>query len=333
MFQTEPILFLQSFSTELLDLIFIIITSLGDREVVQLLIIVVIFGVDFRKGFVLLHIVIWTAFATGMLKDFFALPRPCYVDSAVRAIGRNITNPTPLKGMGADTFWGLPDNAAIEYVRKHHMGSFGFPSGHTSGAAALWGGLLVLFQKKWLTLFCVLLMILIPFSRLYLGRHFVADIFGGYVLGGFLLVVIYFAFAGKSGKYFLFSGSRLFAFNWKPILLTGYLFGLPLSVMLIFPAYPTYPALLLGLNLGFFLVRLKGLPDDSGTVPRRIMRVIIAGVIFLMTEYVFDRLRLLMPGMGPVFSSAVYPVLFMACFAWIAFETNILLGLMKRERQ
>jgi len=177
MFQTEPILFLQSFSNELLDLIFIAITGLGDREAIQFFIIAVIFGINYRKGFILLQMVIWTAFATDLLKDFFALPRPYYVDSAVRVIGRNL-DPSPLKAMGADSFWGLPDNAAIDYVRTHRMGSFGFPSGHTSGATALWGGILILFYKKWLALVCFLLVTLIPFSRLYLGRHFIADVIG-----------------------------------------------------------------------------------------------------------------------------------------------------------
>lgn len=333
MFQTEPILFLQSFSNELLDAFFVAITYLGDKEPVQFLIIAVIFGIDFRKGFTLLHMVIWTAFATGLLKDFFALPRPYYVDLAVRCIGRNIANPTPLKSMGADSFWSLPDNVAIEYVRMHRMGSFGFPSGHTSGATALWGGLMVLFQKKWLTVVCGLMIGLIPLSRVYLGRHFIADILGGYLLGCFFLLAVYHLFGGRCLKPFLCSGYRRVVLNRMAIMLMAYLFAFPIMLMLIFPAYSAYPAILLGLNLGFFLVRLKDMPDDSGSVFRRIMRVGIAGLIFLMTGYVFELLFTLINWSEPAVLSAVYPICFMACFVWAATETNILLGLMKRGIQ
>ncbi|MBC2717730.1 MAG: phosphatase PAP2 family protein [Desulfobacteraceae bacterium] len=333
MFQTEPILFLQSFSNNLLDTIFIIITGLGDKDMAQLFLIVIIFGIDYRKGFILLHLVIWTAFATSVLKDFFALPRPFYVDSAVRAIGRNVANPTPLKVMGADTFWGLPDNAVIEYVRTHRMGSYGFPSGHTSGTVAMWGGVMFLFQKKWPTLAGGLLLALIPFSRIYLGRHFLADVLGGYMLGGFLLWVIYHVSAGRTAKNFLFSSYHLFASNRETIFLLGYLFGLPFLILLIFRSHSTYPALLLGLNLGFFLVRLKGLPDDSGSVFRRMMRVSVAGLIFLMTDYLLNvAFKTALSG-SSVFIAHARPILLMACFAWAATEINILLGLMKRGKQ
>ncbi len=146
-------------------------------------------------------------------------------------------------------------------------------------------------------------------------------------------MVIYHLFGGKNGIFFRVSGYRRFASSKKNIFLIAYLFGLPFVFMLILPAYSTYPAILLGLNLGFFLVRLKGMPDDSGSVFRRIMRVGIAGLLFLVTGYVFKFLFTLITWPDPAVTSAVYPVCVMACFAWAASEINILLGLMKREMQ
>lgn len=331
MFQTEPILFLQSFSNDVLDFLFLLITALGDREPVQFFVIAVIFGVDLRKGFILAHMVVWTAFATGWAKDFFALPRPYYVDAAVRAIGRDIAA-TPYKGTVASTFFGLPEKTAIEFARWHRMGSFGFPSGHTSGAVALWGGMAVLFQKKWVFLICGLLMVMIPFSRLYLGRHFIADVLGGYALGGVLVFLIYRAvFKRKPFETFLFSGSQLFSVKMEKIVLPLYLFGVPGVLMLMAPSHADYPAMLLGLNLGFFLVRLRGLPDDDGSVVRRFMRVFVAALIFLAVQYLFDLLRMLAPRPYSVIITPVLPAGLMACFIWAAIEMNVRLDLMKRK--
>lgn len=75
--------------------------------------------------------------------------------------------------------------------------SFSFPSGHATSAVALYGFLVYFFlhthrpkKEKWFTLFLSLLTIAsIGFSRLYLGVHFFSDVWGGYLIGAFWLVV------------------------------------------------------------------------------------------------------------------------------------------------
>lgn len=334
MFQTGPILFLQSFSNEFLDFFFIVVTSMGGWEIVAFFTVAVIFGIDLRKGFILLHMVFWTALATVWAKDFFALPRPFHIDAAVRAIGSDMA-PTPFKGTGAETFWGLPDKTAIEFARWYPMGSFGFPSGHTSGAVALWGGLAALFPKKRICLACGLLMVLIPFSRLYLGRHFIADILGGYLLGAAITGIIFRIISRRPAvKHFLFSrqASLSDASKAETRFSIGYLFGLPVLIMLLFPSLAMYPAMLLGLNLGFFFVSLRGVPDGSGSVTHRIMRVCIAVVIFLVAKYLLGQLLHLMPRPIPVIAFIVWPVCLTAAFVWAAVEFGILFGLMKRVK-
>jgi hypothetical protein len=44
-------------------------------------------------------------------------------------------------------------------------------------------------QRRWMWIISALLMILIPFSRIYLGVHFPTDVLGGYVIGGVLLAL------------------------------------------------------------------------------------------------------------------------------------------------
>ena len=72
-----------------------------------------------------------------------------------------------------------------------NVGQTSFPSGHTSIAVAFWGTLMLLFRKRWLSILCISLIILVPFSRIYLGVHFIADVLGGYLIGGLMLWAFY----------------------------------------------------------------------------------------------------------------------------------------------
>lgn len=330
MFQTDPIRFLQSFSNEFTDFWVVLITSFGGREAAFLLLGTILFGVDLRKGFLLVHMAAWTGVATSWAKDFFALPRPFHVDAGVRAIGKDLV-PTPFKGSGAKAFWQLPDRTAIEFARWYYGSRFGFPSGHTSGAVSLYGGLAMLFPRKSVLVACTLLMLLIPFSRLYLGRHFIADVLGGYVLGAACVFVIYAVIVKLPAMHqFLFSVGKRPLLKPGEFFLPAYCFGLPLLAILAVPGRSAYPALLLGLNLGFYIVRANGLPDDSGTVLRRIMRVCISALVFLMTRYVFDQALALLPRPHPPAAATLMLIAGMAVFFVAAVEINIRLGLMKR---
>ncbi len=330
MFQTEPILFLQSFSNDFTDFFFIAITRLGDPETAFFVLGAVLFGTDLRKGFVLVHMVTWAAVATIWAKDFFALPRPFHIDAGVRAIGKDLA-PTPFKGAGAEAFWQLPDKTAIEFARWYFGSRFGFPSGHTSGAVSLYGGLAMLFPRKPVILACGLVMLLVPFSRLYLGRHFIADVLGGYLLGAACVFVIYAVMVKLPAMHQVLvpAGKRPWLKPGK-FFLPAYLFGLPLLAILVAPGRAAYPALLLGLNLGFYIVLARGLPDDGGPVLRRIMRVCISALVFLMARYVFDQAVRLLPRPHPPAATLLMLAAGMAAFFVAAVEINIRLGLMKR---
>eukprot|EP01134_Creolimax_fragrantissima_P001400 CFRG1400T1 len=67
--------------------------------------------------------------------------------------------------------------------------SFGFPSGHVMGMFAIWG---ILAWHIGGTFTCVLWVVstaLVAYSRVYTGAHFIHDVVGGALLGGFLMGV------------------------------------------------------------------------------------------------------------------------------------------------
>ncbi len=73
------------------------------------------------------------------------------------------------------------------------------PSGHTMASITFYGILLMIIWHskmpkviKWLlTIFFSLLVILILFSRIYLGVHFFSDILSGILISSFTMVIIY----------------------------------------------------------------------------------------------------------------------------------------------
>lgn len=86
-----------------------------------------------------------------------------------------------------------------EVLAKYDGTGFSFPSGHSTGAITFYGFLIYLvvsssLSKKWkwgVNLFLGLLILLIGFSRIYLGVHYLTDIAAGFSFGfAWLLVCI-----------------------------------------------------------------------------------------------------------------------------------------------
>lgn len=72
--------------------------------------------------------------------------------------------------------------------------SFSFPSGHAYSAATVYGLLTYILYKKYknkfILIFGTLFILLISYSRLYLGVHYLHDVIFGIVLGLFWLSLV-----------------------------------------------------------------------------------------------------------------------------------------------
>jgi membrane-associated phospholipid phosphatase len=291
MFQTDPILYLQSLGNEWVTTLMLWVTTLGYSEFQGPLLIVIMFGINIRKGILLIHMLTWNAVLTDFAKEFFALPRPPDVDSAVRHMGSDVENMAPFQGRGARGFWSALDPDIVKHYRSVPDVSWGFPSGHVSGTTTLWGGLCVLFQSVPLRVVAVALVLLMPISRMYLGRHFLADAIGGLVLGGAIVAGVY--------VFLLRSGRRARRFEEQDrsadrgvwfIALVAYLLLIPFALLFLFPNYEADAAgRLLGFDLAYVAIVIIGLPAETASLTRRILRVVAAGAIFLGTSFLFDQ--------------------------------------------
>ncbi len=114
------------------------------------------------------------------------------------------------------------------------------------------------------------------------------------------------------------------------ILVLFYFLVVPFLVLLI-PGVPMEQvAALLGLNLGFILIRHRGIPKDTGHVLQRFGRVLLAGAVFFLFYAGLKR------GIGLVFTNEPASVEFirlvfsMFISFWGSVEISIKLRLYER---
>ena len=173
-------LFFQNLGTWLAPF-FKIITFLGNEEFYLIVMPAIFWCVDATLGFRLAIMLVMTNSINGYFKVIFHSPRPYWVNSNVKA-----------------------------YIAET---SFGLPSGHAQNAFGMWGILAATLKKTWVTIICVITIILIGLSRIYLGVHFSRDVISGWVLGG-LLILLYLAIEKPIGRWI---GKKS---SWFKVLLT-----------------------------------------------------------------------------------------------------------------
>lgn len=332
MFQTEIIIFIQSFASDFWTVFFKFWSSIGATTGLIFITLIILFGINFRSGYILMHIVLWNGFITLSLKEVFALPRPANVDFNVKLLGESYPNPTHFESMGAKSFFGKLPADTVEALKANPMDSWGFPSGHTSSAIALWGSIIMFFKKIGIWVIAVAIIIFIPLSRMYLGRHFLADIIGGYFIG-FVVVYIfyYFIYKGDWFKAFLFGDSGKIRWDFKSFFLLFYFLFFPLLLLLIPGIFLEGIAYLLGLNLGFLFLWMRGIPKDSGTVIQRIYRVLIAVAFYLGASQLLEKLSDVIFRSEPGAVEFVRIALTMILLLWGATELSIKLGFFRRN--
>ncbi len=131
-------------------------TYLGNKEFYILVAPTVLWCFDAMLGLRIGLLLLTSGSINNILKMTFGLPRPYWISKDIKAYAWRPT--------------------------------FGLPSGHAQNALVIWGGLSIWLRKRWLTITCILLILLISVSRLYLGVHFPLDILGGWLFGAILLV-------------------------------------------------------------------------------------------------------------------------------------------------
>ena len=145
-----------------LDTVFGLITELGGETLYMALAIAVYWCVSKGLGFYILTTGFVGTIANQFLKLCFRIPRPWVLD---------------------------PDFEIVESARAAATG-YSFPSGHTQNAFSSFGCLGMWAKKGWKVL-CFAIVVLIGFSRMYLGVHTPLDVGVAFALGLVLMLALY----------------------------------------------------------------------------------------------------------------------------------------------
>jgi membrane-associated phospholipid phosphatase len=144
----------QQMQSPLLNSFFIAVSGLGSSFFLLLTLPALFWCVDYKMGMRVAVVCTLSAFCNSSLKGLFSQPRPFDLD--------------PNLGIG-------------------RAGGYGLPSGHAQESVVLWGSIAHFIGKKWFWAVTVALLLLIGFSRVYLGVHFPTDVIAGWAVGIALL--------------------------------------------------------------------------------------------------------------------------------------------------
>lgn len=130
------------------DTFFSLITYLGDETCFMALALILFWCVSKRRGYYLFAVGFFGLAVNQFLKLWFRVPRPWVTD---------------------------PNFTIVESARAAADG-YSFPSGHTQNIVGTLGAIGITTRRIWIRVLCILGVVLVPFSRMYLGVHTPLDV-------------------------------------------------------------------------------------------------------------------------------------------------------------
>ena len=200
----------------------------------------------------------------------------------------------------------------IEFMLDPRIGqSYGWPSGHAQIAVTLWGLIAIEFKNNWLTTFCVLMIGLVSFSRMYLGVHDIGDVFAGLLIGTIILTVWQLASIYKFND---FLSNKL----WIVIIL--------LSQIIYYLSYPSHinhepSAWFLGVMFGWYVFASKIEINKPDFV--KIPVVLISTMLVFITMITINNINeaITIEGISGVLASYVLGIIFSFIVTWLIPKT------------
>lgn len=138
-----------------LDFFFETITHLGEETVFLVISIIFFWCIDKREGYFILLTGLLGTLVNQAAKLAFRIPRPWVIDESFQPVG----------------------NSKIEAT------GYSFPSGHTQSITTTLGAPAAYKPKKWKTVALVSLILIVAFSRMYLGVHTLLDVSVSLIIG------------------------------------------------------------------------------------------------------------------------------------------------------
>ena len=131
-----------------LNEIMLAITTLGEETAFLVIALILFWCVNKYQGYYILSVGFVGTIANQFLKLWFRIPRP----------------------------WVLDENFTILEQAREAASGYSFPSGHTQSAVGTLGGIAYTTKRKPVRITAIVLAVLVPISRMYLGVHTPLDV-------------------------------------------------------------------------------------------------------------------------------------------------------------
>lgn len=240
----QLIVFVQQIHGPVLDSFFRGITSLGSAITYVLVLPFFFWCVDTSLGAHAGILFLSTSYVANGLKDVFRQPRPFQIDPSVKLANAD---------------------------------GYGLPSFHAMEATIMWGMFALWYKKKWFWAVAIFAIVLIGFSRIYLGVHFPTDVLAGYVIGALALWL--YASGGPALEEWL----KSLDFKWQIVLAVG-------APVILAIAHPTSDVILImsvlsGFGLGLALMNKYLSFSAGGPIWQRVARFLAGDAIIAILYF------------------------------------------------
>ena len=131
-----------------LDFFFETITHLGEETIFLVISIIFFWCINKREGYFILLTGLFGTLINQAAKLAFRIPRPWVIDESFQPVG----------------------NSKVEAT------GYSFPSGHTQNISTTLGAPIAYNPKRWKTIIFTSIIVLVAFSRMYLGVHTFLDV-------------------------------------------------------------------------------------------------------------------------------------------------------------
>ena len=159
----ELLYWFETIRTPALDTAMSLVTRLGEETFFMVAALFMFWCVDKRRGYYLLAVGFTGTLINQWLKIVCRVPRPWVRD---------------------------PHFTIVESARDGAAG-YSFPSGHTQSAVGVFGGVARFTRRWWLRCVCLVLLVLVSVSRMYLGVHTPADVGVSFAVTAVLVLLLY----------------------------------------------------------------------------------------------------------------------------------------------
>ena len=251
---------IQSIANPFFDFLFQLITICGEQIVLISIISIIYWTLDKKFGEYIAYSVLTSVLLNNAIKDIFKMKRP---------IGEE----------------------GIRTLREQTATGYSFPSGHTQGASSFYGAMAIYLKRRVMYIIATVMIILIGFSRLYLGVHYPKDVIVGGILGVLTSLICYKLYNRVENKMLLY----VITFA---IFIPALTFAHSADFI---KGMGTY----LGFIIGIYIEKKYVNFSTEGSTGNKIIRVLLGIVILLVLQL---GLKVLLPS-GTIFSFIRYSLI------------------------